>query len=75
MQSISHAVTRLPDEVGKLIQYLIGTGDDTWEIALLLILSFDYGFDYTGMVGSEIHETVSYTGLLLISNPLYLSSS
>ena len=38
--------------------YLVGTGDDLGEIALLLILTLDDGFDDGRMVAAEVHEDV-----------------
>lgn len=44
--------------------YLIGTGDDAWELAFLLILAFDDCFDDAGMVGAKVHEAVGYARLI-----------
>lgn len=38
--------------------YLVWTGDDFGELAFLLILTFDDGFDYRGMVRAQVHEDV-----------------
>lgn len=38
--------------------YLIWTSDDLRELAFLLILTFDDGFNDGGMVGAQVHKDV-----------------
>ena len=45
------------------MQYLIGTGDDIWEIAFSFCLALDNGLDDARMVGPEIDEAMGDTGL------------
>jgi hypothetical protein len=42
---------------------LVGTCYDPWELALLLVLSLDYGLDDGRMVGSKIDEYMGDAGL------------
>jgi hypothetical protein len=42
---------------------LVGTCYDPWELALLLVLSLDYGLDDGRMVGSKIDKHMGDTGL------------
>jgi hypothetical protein len=45
----------------------IRAGDDFRKIALLLILPFHYGFDYTWMIASEVDEDAFDASLCLVS--------
>jgi hypothetical protein len=40
--------------------YLIRTGDDLGELALVLILALDNGFDDAGVVGAQVHKGMCY---------------
>jgi hypothetical protein len=42
---------------------LIRTGDNLWELAFLLILALDHRFYDGGVVRSQVHEAVGYSGL------------
>ena len=44
-------------EVGGL--YLIRTGDDFGELALVFVLALDDGFDDAGMVGPQVDEDMA----------------
>jgi len=35
--------------------HLVRAGDNLGKGALLFILAFDYGFDYRGVVGAQVH--------------------
>lgn len=43
--------------------YLIGTGDDSGELVLVLVLAFGYCFHDRGVVGAQVHEDVGDAGL------------
>jgi hypothetical protein len=39
-------------------EYLVGAGDDVGELAVLLRLAFDHGFDDARVVGAQVDEAV-----------------
>ena len=47
---------------GELL-HLIGAGDDTRELAFLLVLTFDHSLYNAGVVGAQVHEAMSDAGL------------